>query len=194
MAISAQSVVDRIRQELGTGWQDSPVDTFLAGSPADTRPPESGGAGGGPASMEDDPAYKVQRDYIAANRLVVYRLFDDWNARQPDPQLQGLAKALGWEKYYKPLGGLPWATGNGFFEIPPATLKQTAQNLKSTLKAKSLRVGGDPDIRVNKAALNDERRKLHLAHLRRRPGHAGNGALAKTDRHRSADQVHSDNR
>jgi putative NIF3 family GTP cyclohydrolase 1 type 2 len=205
MAINAQSVVDRIRQKLGSGWKDSPVDVFLAGSPntvvtgivttyapslevlrnavaarknfiisrespfwarspaqvrpgtggfaADTQPPESGGAGVGPASMDDDPAYRAKRDYIAANKLVVYRLFDNWNARQPDPQLQGLARALGWDKYYKPSGGLPWATDNGFFALPPATLRETALAIKKTLNVKSLRVGGDPDIRVSKAAL-----------------------------------------
>ena len=84
----------------------------------------------------------------------MYRFFDSWNARQPDAQLQGLAKALGWEKLYKPSGGQAWATNNGFFEIPPATLKATAQGIKKTLKMKNIRVGGDPGIRVTKAALS----------------------------------------
>jgi putative NIF3 family GTP cyclohydrolase 1 type 2 len=206
MTISAQSVVDRIRQKIGSGWKDTPVDAFLAGKPdiavkgivttyapslevlrravasgknmiisrespywardpsqirpgtggfgPDTQPAESGVAGGAPPSMEDDPAYRAKRDYIAANNLVVYRFYENWGARQPDPQLQGLAKALGWEKNYKPsLGAQPWATHNGFFEIPSATLKETAQNIKKTLKMKSIRVGGDPNITVSKAAL-----------------------------------------
>jgi putative NIF3 family GTP cyclohydrolase 1 type 2 len=205
MAISAQAVVDRIQQKLGSGWRDSAVDTFLAGdrnstvtgivttfapslevlrkavaggrnmivsreapywarSAAQLRPgtgnagpggpAESGQAGLGPASMDNDPAYRMKRDYIATNKLVVYRLFDNWSARRPDPQLQALARALGWEKYYKPSGGQPWATDNGFFAMPPATLRETAQSIKKTLKMKNIRVGGDPDIRVNKAALS----------------------------------------
>ena len=203
MAITAQEVVGRIQQKLGTGWKDSSVDTFVAGNRAvevkgvvttfapslevlrkavasgknmiisrespfwtraagQSRPGTGGtgpgGAGGeagrGPASMDSDPVYRIKRDYIAANNLVVYRFFDNWNARQPDPQLQGLAKALGWEKYYKPSGGVPWSTNNGFFAIPPATLKETAQNIKKQLPVKSLRVGGDPNIRVTKAALS----------------------------------------
>ena len=89
-----------------------------------------------------------------ANGLIVYRFFDNWNARPQDPQLQALAKALGWEKYYKPSGGKPWASDNGFFAIPPATLKETAQQIKKTLKMKNIRVGGDPDIRISKAALS----------------------------------------
>jgi len=103
--------------------------------------------------MENDPVYRMKRDYIAGNNLIVYRFFENWNARRPDPQLQGLAKALGWHKYYKPSVGQPGDTNNGFFAIPATTLKQTAQNIKKTLKMKSIRVGGDPDIRVSKAAL-----------------------------------------
>lgn len=126
----------------------------------------SGSPGGGAGQAPDglgkgnehkipagDPTYQAKMDYIAAHNLVVYRLFANWNAHQPDLQLQGLAKALGWEKYYKPAGGTPWAPGNGFFEPPPATLKATAESIKKTLKLKSIRVGGDPSTIVKKVAL-----------------------------------------
>jgi putative NIF3 family GTP cyclohydrolase 1 type 2 len=113
----------------------------------------AGGGGRGQAPMDNDPIYRMKSDYIAANNLVVYRLFDNWNARQPDAQLQGLAKALGWEKSYKPSGGQPWARDNGFFTIPPTTLKAAAENIKETLKMKSIRIAGDPETRVSKAAL-----------------------------------------
>jgi putative NIF3 family GTP cyclohydrolase 1 type 2 len=191
MAITAQSIIERIQQKLGSGWKDPSVDTFLAGnrntevkgvvttyapslevlrkavaggknmivsreSPFWARgvAPGGGGRGKQPPSMDNNPIFRMKRDYIAANNLIVYRFFDNWNARQPDAQLQGLAKALGWEKYYKPSGGQPWGTNNGFFEIPPATLKATAQSIKKTLKMKSIRCGGNPDITVRKAALS----------------------------------------
>lgn len=204
MALTAQSIVDRIQQKIGPGWKKTSVDTFLAGKPdnevkgvvttfapslevlrkavasgknmiisrestfwardaAQVRPgtggtgpggpPDAGGAGRGPASMDNDPVYRMKRDYIASNNLIVYRFFANWSTRQPDPQLQGLAKALGWGKYYKPSAGQPWAADNGFFAIPPATLKEAAQNIKKTLKMKCIRCGGDPGIRVTKAAL-----------------------------------------
>ncbi len=107
-----------------------------------------------PVPLENDPTYHAKRDYIAANNLVVYRLFANWNAQPQDAQLRGLAKALGWEKHYKPSGGQPWAKNNGFFELPPATLKETAQTIKKTLKMKSIRVGGDPNTVVHKSALS----------------------------------------
>jgi putative NIF3 family GTP cyclohydrolase 1 type 2 len=196
MSITAQAVVERIQQQLGSRWKDSyGVDTFLAGKPetevtgivtayAPTvevlkkavaggknliisrespywarTPKPGGGAGGfGPGrsdpKLDGNPTYQRKREYIESNNLVVYRLFTAWNARQPDQQLVGLAKALGWEKYYKPAGGIPWGTNNGFFDIPPATLKETAQNIKKTLKSRSIRVGGDPNITVSRAALS----------------------------------------
>lgn len=114
-----------------------------------------GGGGRGPAAnaMADHPTYKAKQDYIAANNLVVYRFYDNWNARQPDPQVQALARALGWDKSVKASGGAPVSPSSGFFTIPPATLKETAQSLKKTLKIKNIRCGGDPNIKVSKAAL-----------------------------------------
>lgn len=107
-----------------------------------------------PPPPANDPVYRAKSDYIVANKLIVYRLFANWNAQGEDMQLKGLAKALGWEKHYKPSGGKPWARNNGFFELPPATLKETAQNIKKTLKMKSIRIGGDPNTVVHKAALS----------------------------------------
>jgi putative NIF3 family GTP cyclohydrolase 1 type 2 len=240
MAITAQGIVARIQQKLGSGWRDSSVDTFIAGnrdsevkgivttyapsvevlhkavaagknmiisreSPFWSRPnsiapggtgpggvqpgppgfqnivrpaagpggANAGRAGGGAAgaqgapdaagargggrgqSMDNDPVYTAKRDYIAANNLIVYRLFENWNARQPDPQLLGLLKALGWDKNFKPPEGVPWATHNAaFVTIPPSTLKEAAQNIKKTLKSKTIRVVGEPETRVSKAAVS----------------------------------------
>jgi putative NIF3 family GTP cyclohydrolase 1 type 2 len=199
MAITAQGVVDRIRRKLGLGWQDSPVDTILAGKPdtqvtgiITTYAPslevlhkavasgknmiisrespywmrsnmEEGGAGMAPDGtgrsnaqplQKNDPIYLAKLDYIKANNLVVYRFFANWNAQPEDMQLKALARALGWEQYYKPSSGQPWATDNAFFELPPATLKETAQHIKKTLNMKSIRVSGKPDTIVRKAALS----------------------------------------
>lgn len=109
------------------------------------------GRGRGADAMAEHPTYRAKQDYITANNLVVYRFSDNWNARQPDPQLQALAKALAWDKPVKAAGAIP--ANSGFYAIAPATLKETAQTIKKTLKIKSIRCGGDPNIRVSKAAL-----------------------------------------
>jgi len=207
MAITAQYVVDRIRQNFGSAWLTTPVDDFIAGKPetevtgiATTYAPSlevlrkavaarknflisrespfwvrMNAAGGGTqfqglpgpwpngnnfvrqeaGAADDDPTLKAKRDYIAANNLVVYGLFANWNAQTVDMQLKGLAKALGWEKYYKPSADLPhWSKYNGYFEIPPVTLKEAAIQMKKTLGSRSIRVGGNPDTVVRKAALS----------------------------------------
>lgn len=113
------------------------------------------GGGRGAQSADADPLAKEKRDYIDANNLIVYRFFENWTARQPDPQLQGLVKALGWEKNYKAADGVPWATHHAaFIPIPAATLKTTAQNIKKTLKMGAIRIIGEPDTQVNKAAVS----------------------------------------
>jgi putative NIF3 family GTP cyclohydrolase 1 type 2 len=113
-----------------------------------------GGGRGAATSAAENPTLRFKRDYIASNNLVVWRFFDNWNARPQDPQLLALARALGWEKNYKPSGGEPWAKSNGFFTLPPSTLKEMTQTIKKTLKMKSIRIIGDPDTRVSKAALS----------------------------------------
>jgi putative NIF3 family GTP cyclohydrolase 1 type 2 len=107
-----------------------------------------------PGAPETDPTYIAKKQYIESNNLVVYRFFANWNAQTVDYQLKGLARALGWEAHYKPSGGEPWGHNNGFFELPPASLKETALEIKKKLGSKSIRIGGDPDTVVHKAALS----------------------------------------
>jgi putative NIF3 family GTP cyclohydrolase 1 type 2 len=188
MAITAQQVIDRIQQQIGSAWKGKSADTFHAGNPdsevtgiVTTFAPSldvlqraaaarknviisrealfwAGGRNGeqSPAmeSMNKDSTYRFKRDFIQSNNLIVWRFFDHWNARKPDGQLVGLARALGWEKHYKPSGGEPWTSGNGYFSLPPATLKETAVHIKRTLQMKSIRIIGDPNTRVTKAALS----------------------------------------
>ena len=105
------------------------------------------------AAFQKDAVNVKKHEYIAANNLIVYRLFDNWNALEPDRQMQGLAKALGWDKSYKAASGTPWATNNGSFAVPPATLKEAAIAIKKKLGSKSIRVAGHPDTHVSRAAL-----------------------------------------
>jgi putative NIF3 family GTP cyclohydrolase 1 type 2 len=215
MAITAQTVVDRIRRQCGVGWRDGDIDAFVAGK-ADTEvkgiavsyapslevlhkavaagrnmvislespfwarpasmasggtsptglqegppgyrpPPAPGGAPPSdppPPNLEGDSLFREKRDYIAANNLVIYRFNQNWNARQPNPQLGALVKALGWEKAYRPAQGVPWAArGAAFIDFPPVTLKAMAQDLKARLKMGSIRIIGEADTRVSRAAV-----------------------------------------
>lgn len=119
------------------------------------RPERTSGAAEPPRNdaLLANPTYRFKQDYIAKNNLVLWRFSDNWVKRPEDGQLRGLAKALGWESYYKPSGGAAWVRGNGFFALPPTTLRDAAKTIKGRLKMHGMRILGDPQTRVGKAAL-----------------------------------------
>ena len=137
-----------------TGTQEGPPGY----QPVPAEAPSGRGAAAAPGpgqSLENDPVFIAKRDYIAANNLIIYRFFENWTARQPDPQLGALVRALGWEKAYKPEQGVPWATRNAaFVPIPRTTLKAAAQTIKKTFKIGAIRIIGEPDTMVSKAAVS----------------------------------------
>lgn len=169
MALTAREVVDRIQRQIGPAWKSSPVDRFHSGNGESdvlgivttfapslevlrravaakrnmiiSREAPFWARGGAQGAIEQDAAYRAKRQYIEANGLILYRLFDNWNARKPDGQLLGLSRALG------------WTHDNGFVALAPATLQETARSIKRTLKMKSIRVIGDPNTGVTKAVL-----------------------------------------
>jgi hypothetical protein len=117
---------------------------------------EHSGGSVGPlrTDLMKDPLFQQKSEWIANNNLVVWRLQENWDARPVDSQLQGLARALGWEKYYKPKpGATAWSRSNHAFTIPPATLLEAVQAMKPKLKCVAPRVIGDPSLRVTRAAL-----------------------------------------
>jgi len=121
--------------------------------------------------MDKDPVIRAKRELIEANRLVIIKLFDNWDARKTDGQLHGLAKALGWDRYHlKPKNGADiYRPGNEYFSLPKTTLGQLAKDTRRKLQAKGIRVIGDPQSSVAKAALthgfllvNDLRRVMKV--------------------------------
>lgn len=195
-AITAQDVIDRIRQHIGVDWRAETVDTIKAGeastavtgivttslasmavlqqavksganlvitghptfySRGDARTPASGrGRGGGPAGATQavppppppaDPVFTAKNDFIATNRLVVFRLSDHWRLRAPNPLAEGLGDTLGWSA--RRVGGDP-----SRYDIPAMTVDALARHVKSALGARGgMRVIGNPQTRVQKVAL-----------------------------------------
>jgi hypothetical protein len=117
---------------------------------------EHSGGSVGPlrSDLIKDALFQQKSEFIAENNLVVWRLQENWDARPVDSQLQGLARALGWEKHYQPKpGAAAWSRPNHVFAPPPATLLETVQAVKAKLKCGAPRVIGDPSLRVTHAAL-----------------------------------------
>ncbi len=97
--------------------------------------------------LERDPTWQAKRDFIEKNQLVIFRLYDNWNARKADAQLAGLVKALGWDKQASTAGGQ-------FVSVKPTTLEQLARSVRDQLKIRGIRVIGKPGTLVTKVAVS----------------------------------------
>src|SRR5262249_46270900 len=58
---------------------------------------------------EHDAVTAAKRAFIKEHHLVVFRLHDHWHypARNPDPVVTGVFRALGWDHYARAAGELP---------------------------------------------------------------------------------------
>ena len=179
--ITAQQVIDRIRIQLSSSWRDSAVDVIHAGNPetvvsgiATSYTPsievlkKAVDAGNNliitqqPAYyqeteiyLKNDQAYLYKKDFIEKNKLVLWRFYDNWNNRDVDGQVVGLAKALGWDQYHIANSGeQSYHKKNKYFMLPESSLAETVIAIKEKLKIKGIRVCGDPKTKIKKAALS----------------------------------------
>ena len=140
--ITAQQVINRIRIQLRSSWKNSTIDVIHAGNPetvvsgiATSYTPsidvlrKAVDAGNNliitqqPAYyqeteeyLKNDQTYLYKKDFIETNKLVVWRFYDNWNNRDVDGQLFGLAKALGWDQYHiANAGEQPYHKKNKYF-------------------------------------------------------------------------------
>jgi putative NIF3 family GTP cyclohydrolase 1 type 2 len=109
-------------------------------------PPAGRGAAPQPA-MPPDPIFTAKNEFIARNRLVVFRLSDHWQQRRPDPRVQGLAAALGWSRFQS--AGTP-----EHVDVPALRLDRMASHVKDALRSRGgMRVIGDPATIVRRVGL-----------------------------------------
>jgi hypothetical protein len=79
------------------------------------------------------------------NRLVVWRIHDHWHAIKPDGIRLGWNNDLGWTRYQVDGSDRLW-------DLPPTTLGELAKSLTKALQSRSVRVIGDPNLRVVRVA------------------------------------------
>lgn len=105
--------------------------------------------------LEKDSVYRAKQDFISQNNIVILRLTENWDARPTDSQLQGLARALGWEKFHLPSNAFPQAYDprNIYFQLPKTNLGTLASDSKRRLKISGVRVVGEPNAPVGRVAL-----------------------------------------
>jgi putative NIF3 family GTP cyclohydrolase 1 type 2 len=101
----------------------------------------------GPPKFTDDPIVRRKNQFIAGNRLVIFRLSDHWRQRQPNPFAQGLASALGWTKRQSAADPLR-------YDIPARSLESIANDVARALRSRGgIRVVGDPRLRAGRIGL-----------------------------------------
>jgi putative NIF3 family GTP cyclohydrolase 1 type 2 len=176
--VTAAQVIDRIKANVGVPWMAQTVDTFKAGDPSTpitgvattmmatfdvlqraaaanrnliiTHEPTFYGHQDQTTDLENekDPTYTAKQDFIAKHHLVVWRFHDHWHQRRPDGILTGMVKALGWESSQR-------SDDPSVFTMKvETTLQSLAADIRTKLDAKTLRVVGDPQLKVTAVALS----------------------------------------
>ena len=176
--LTAREVVQRIQEHVGVTWQKETVDTFKAGD-ADTRVTgiavtmmatfevlQRAAASGSNLIItheptfynhlddfaeipqkENDPVLAEKLAFIKEHHLVVWRFHDHWHKRTPDGIEAGMTHALGWEAFQD-------KQNQYLFTIPETTLDNLAAALNARLELHTMRVVGDPKMKVTRVALS----------------------------------------
>ena len=171
-ALTAQQILNRMRDNIGTTWREGGVDRIIAGTPDTpvtgiattmmatfdalkmavasklnlviTHEPTYWSHQDTIAQLQDDPLYQMKLDWMRAHNLVVYHFHDHWHGKRPiDGINYGMAAKMGWTGYMD-------ATNNRQFNIAPKTLLELAREFRRKLGDRTLRVIGDRDLVVKK--------------------------------------------
>ena len=174
--MTAGEVVGLIQKNVGVDWRKETVDTFKGGN-AET--PVTGIAVTMMATMDvlkrasakglnmvitheptfyahldtpegieaSDPVWKEKREFIEKHGMVVWRFHDHWHMRTPDGIEAGMVHAMGWEKFQT-------KENQYFFVMPETTVKQLAEEVAKKLGSSTVRVVGEPGMKVTKVAFS----------------------------------------
>ena len=168
--LTAGQVVERIKSKVGVPWNgDTYRDTFKIGTPdmpvrgiastfmstldvlqrahasgenmIITHEPTFWSDADVVKDLTNDPLYRHKLDFATKNGLIVWRFHDHWHAMKPDGIFLGWNKALGWDKYQA-------GDDQRLYHIPEMTLEAVAKHVAKSLESRSVRVIGDPQLKV----------------------------------------------
>jgi putative NIF3 family GTP cyclohydrolase 1 type 2 len=97
--------------------------------------------------LKGDPTYQFKQDFLDKHDMVVFRFHDHWHAHRPDGIATGMIQALGWEKNTDPQNPRQ-------FLFDGITLSALAKLMQDKLRIRTVRVVGDPNLRVHTVAGN----------------------------------------
>jgi putative NIF3 family GTP cyclohydrolase 1 type 2 len=172
-APTASQIIERIKQNVGVPWRAETVDRFVAGDPevpvkgiattmmATLDVIQRAAAAGKNlvitheptfwlhqdtvTGLEQNAVYKFKADFIRKSSMAVFRFHDHWHAHKPDGIATGMARELGWERNTDP-------QNPRMFTFPEMKLSRFAEQIRSRLNIRAMRVVGDPNLAVSKVA------------------------------------------
>lgn len=165
--LTAQGIIERLQADLGPSPTGTTVDGFKAGNPSIvvagvvisamatmdvlrragqarlviSYEPVFYTANDDPGARASDPIYLAKKKFVEENRLVVYRLFDRWNARRPDAFARTIAASL---------SGAAVAGADRVYDVPDTTLGALAE----TNRLPGMRLVGDRAMRVRRVFIS----------------------------------------
>ncbi len=174
-SMTAEEVVERMKAHLTCSWAKETVDTFKAGHPEQevtgvactfmatvdvlkqaaelgcnlviTHEPTYYNHLDEKDMLENDPVYAAKQAIIEANNMVVFRFHDHWHRTSPDGIYVGMTDKLQWETYLE-------KGEKDIFDLPGFTLAEVTKHMKMVFPEAIIRVIGDPDLVIKKAAFS----------------------------------------
>ncbi len=127
--LTAQQIVDKIKQHVTCPWQQRTVDTFKAGDPNTpvtgvavtfmatydvlgraarqgcnfiiTHEPTFYHGQDDTSQLDPDPVIEAKRKFIKDNNLIVWRFHDHIHRTEPDGIVAGMVELFGWKSFQK---------------------------------------------------------------------------------------------
>ncbi|MGB2863645.1 MAG: Nif3-like dinuclear metal center hexameric protein [Sedimentisphaerales bacterium] len=170
--LTAQQIVDKIKQHVTCPWQERTVDTFKAGDPDTpvtavavtfmatydvlkqatqqgcnfiiTHEPTFYHGQDDTSQLDPDPVIEAKRKFIKDNNLTIWRFHDHIHRTEPDGIVAGMVELFGWKSFQKQNEKL-------HFELPkPISLQQFVNSLKGKFANSVIRIIGDPRMQFAK--------------------------------------------
>jgi putative NIF3 family GTP cyclohydrolase 1 type 2 len=173
--LTVGQVIERIQKNLGVPWRTPTVDTLKAGTPDTpvqgiattmmatfdvlqraqkagrnfviTHEPTFYNHEDTTTAFSTDAVYQAKRAFLEEHRMAVMRFHDNWHARRPDGIRTGMLQILGWERFM--------ADENPrLLVMPELSLEALAGDVRKRLQARTMRIIGDPKMKVRRVAIN----------------------------------------
>lgn len=96
--------------------------------------------------IRDNPVLKAKQAFLSEHDMAILHFHDHLHGMHPDGVAKGMIEQLGWEKHVGATGDLKRLQFEG---LP---LRQLTQEMATKLKARTIRVVGDPDLAVHSVA------------------------------------------